>query len=157
MVLEVRYLAHFASIPFILDPRWAIMIIFTFSVFSRRFSMAERGYRSRFKTTFWTSYSISEVLFCWKLTGNERFGKSKISAFIIIKNYWNRFISVEVMKEIVSDFDDGKWLAFVRAFPSLFFVLPVEQRREESTKAGHFPSSKSDTFSFITSTLMNRF
>ena len=42
------------------------------------------------------------------------------------------------MKENVSDFDDGKWLAFVRAFPSLFFVLPVEQRRETMHKSSSF-------------------
>ena len=141
MVLEVRYLAHFASIPFILDPRWSIMNIFTFSVFSRRFSMMERGYRPRFKTTFSTLHSVSEVLSYWNLTGIERFRKSKISAFIIIKNYWNRFIIKKVMLDNVSDFDDEKWPAF------LFFVLPVpvEQRRETLHKSWSFFPSKSDT------------
>ena len=134
MVPEVRYLVHFASILFIFDPWWSFMVIFTFSVFSRWFSIVERGYRSRSKTTFSTLHSISKVLSFWKLTGNERFRKSKISAFIIIKNYWNRFIIKKVMLDYVSDFDDEKWLAF------LFFVLPVpvEQRRETLHKSSSF-------------------
>ena len=119
----------------------------------RVISMGGGGIGYSAKATFLFSSSISETLANSKLTGNERFRKSEISAFIIIKNYWNRFINQKVTKESVSDFDDEKCSAF------LFFVLPVTKNKEEKpcTKADHFSSSKSDTLSFVTFSLMNRF
>ena len=78
------------------------------------------------KPTSSTSWWVLQVKTVRKLSGNERFRKSEISPFIIIKNYWNRFINKKVREENLSDFDDEKWSAF------LSFVLPVtvKQRRE---------------------------
>ena len=81
------------------------------------------------KPTSSTSWWVLPVKTVRKLSGNERFRKSEISPFIIIKNYWNRFISEEVMMENVSDFDDGKWSAF------FFFVLPVTGGTKKSNHA----------------------
>ena len=89
------------------------------------------------KPTSSTSWWVLPVKTVRKLPGNERFRKSEISAFIIIKNYWNRFINDKVTKQNVSDFDDEKRWAFVHGFSSLFHRLPVEQRREKPTIFHH--------------------
>ena len=75
--------------------------------------------RFGFNTTFLFSTSPQAVKELAFPAGNKRKTKRKYSAFIIIKNYWNRFIIKKVTDDNVSHFDNEKTPPFWNHAPPL--------------------------------------